>query len=82
MSEKTADPDELEDLKEFLSEKKEFKSEIMTIINDGRQFSVRIPKKFARMFELKGGEKFEFIPERHDDEWELVGRLKQNETED
>ncbi len=41
---------EIEDLREFLGENKTFESQDATVIKDGIQFSIRIPKKFARMF--------------------------------
>ena len=67
---------EVEDLKEFLKEDKEIEEKEATVIYDKTQFSIRIPKKFARMFNLKGGEKFVFRPEQENNKIILKGELK------
>ncbi len=67
---------EIDDLKEFLSENKKFDAKEATVINDKTQFSLRIPRKFVRMFNLQGGEKFEFRPTLEEKRLILTGRLK------
>ncbi len=70
------DKSEIQELKEFLSETKDLEPKEATVINDKTQFSLRIPRKFVRMFNLKGGEKFEFKPVMEEGKLILTGRLK------
>lgn len=70
------DKSEIEELKEFLSETKDLELKEATVINDKTQFSLRIPRTFVRMFNLKGGEKFEFKPVMEEGKLTLTGRLK------
>lgn len=67
--------DEKDELMEFLKEEKEIEPKVMTIINDKTQYSIRIPKKFVRMFNLKGGEEFEFRAINEGSKFILRGRL-------
>ena len=70
------DKSDIEELKEFLAEKKDLEPKEATVINDKTQFSIRIPRMFVRMFNLKGGEKFEFKPIMDEKGLVLTGRLK------
>lgn len=72
----TLKKDEKDELMEFLKEEKELEPKVMTIIYDKTQYSVRIPKKFVRMFNLKGGEEFEFKAIKEGDKFILIGRMK------
>lgn len=67
---------EIEELREFLSGQEKLEVKEATIINDKTQFSIRIPRKIARMFNLKGGEKFEFEPKLENNKLILIGKLK------
>jgi len=67
---------EKEELMDFIKEEKDLAPKQMTIINDKTQFSVRIPRKFVRMFNLKGGECFEFKAIKLEGNFILTGRLK------
>lgn len=74
---------EIKQLKKSLPKKEQPESlepKETTIINDTTQFSLRIPQTFVKMFNLKGGEKFEFKPIEKKGKIILTGRLKQDDT--
>jgi len=71
---------ELEEFKKILSiEPKTLAPIKVAIINDGKQFSIRIPKKFADIMHLdKDKDQFEFtvtIPLSYKEQPELAGRV-------